>query len=376
MSVINDNASNASTAKQDNKSLGLGSKNNGQTNSLDSIIKKDKPVDTKKVEWSPENEEIMVEWCDVAQCYKWLNTRAHIKYAFMNAWFTIPAITLSTISGTASFAQASIPEQYQPYAPMVIGTINILIGILTTVQQYLKIAELNEAHRVASIAWDKFARNIRIELAKKPKERMDAGSFIKLSRQEFDRLMETSPNIDLKILRLFDNTFKGKEGSPEREIYDALKKPDICNSIKTSNHIRHKWYLNMDKTDEDYDIENNIDLSIDDEAIRLKDELIKAQQKQLEQTLEEIKRKEQETMMMTIKQSNELILLKQTEEQTIKAAEEYYRMKSLQIDEYIYKFKLTYNRSPDNDEIRNGLRDTFEDEVLERYLKSYTDNNV
>ena len=92
--------------------------------------------------------------------------------------------------------------------------------------------------------------------------------------------------------------------------------------------------------------------------------------------MEEIKRKEQETMMMTIKQSNELILLKQTEEQTIKAAEEYYRMKSLQIDEYIYKFKLTYNRSPDNDEIRNGLRDTFEDEVLERYLKSYTDNNV
>ena len=28
-----------------------------------------------KIEWSPENELIMVEWCDVAQCYKWLNTR-------------------------------------------------------------------------------------------------------------------------------------------------------------------------------------------------------------------------------------------------------------------------------------------------------------
>ena len=24
---------------------------------------------TIMVEWSPENEEIMVEWCDVAQCY-------------------------------------------------------------------------------------------------------------------------------------------------------------------------------------------------------------------------------------------------------------------------------------------------------------------
>ena len=59
------------------------------------------------VEWSPENEMIIVEWCDIAQCYKWLSTKAHSKYSMMHAWMTIPAITLSTISGTASFAQAS-----------------------------------------------------------------------------------------------------------------------------------------------------------------------------------------------------------------------------------------------------------------------------
>jgi hypothetical protein len=83
-----------------------------------------------KVEWSPENEAIMVEWCDVAQCYKWLNTQSHNKYARKNAWMTIPAIILSTISGTASFAQASLPLEYQVYAPMIIGTINIGIGII------------------------------------------------------------------------------------------------------------------------------------------------------------------------------------------------------------------------------------------------------
>ena len=61
------------------------------------------------IEWSKENEMIMVEWCDIAQCYKWLSTKAHAKYSMMHAWMTIPAITLSTISGTASFAQASLP---------------------------------------------------------------------------------------------------------------------------------------------------------------------------------------------------------------------------------------------------------------------------
>jgi len=142
------------------------SQNQGDNDNTDIISMGVNNSATKSIEWSPENESIMVEWCDVAQCYKWLNTRSHQIYAYMNAWFTIPAIVLSTISGTASFAQTSLPLEYQVYSPMAIGAINIFIGILTTVQQYLKIAELNEAHRVSSISWDKFARNIRIELAK------------------------------------------------------------------------------------------------------------------------------------------------------------------------------------------------------------------
>ena len=82
-------------------------------------------IDTTSVEWSPDNEKIMIEWCDVAQCYKWLNYRSHGKLSTMHAWFTIPAIVLSTISGTASFAQASLPLSYQTFAPMVIGTITV-----------------------------------------------------------------------------------------------------------------------------------------------------------------------------------------------------------------------------------------------------------
>ena len=116
----------------------------------------------KKITWSQENELIMVEWCDVAQCYKWLNSRSHANYSNLHAWFTIPAIIFSTISGTASFAQDSLPESARAFAPAIIGSINIFIGILTTIQQYLKISELNEAHRVSAISWDKLSRNIRI----------------------------------------------------------------------------------------------------------------------------------------------------------------------------------------------------------------------
>ena len=90
---------------------------------LDNSTIKNKPKDADKkpksikVEWSPENELIMVEWCDVAQCYKWMNARAHSKYSRLHAWYTIPAIIFSTLSGTASFAQSSIPDSYKQYAP-------------------------------------------------------------------------------------------------------------------------------------------------------------------------------------------------------------------------------------------------------------------
>ena len=47
---------------------------------------------------------------------------------------------------TTNFAQES-SRNYQVYS--VVGSINILAGIITTIQQFLKISELNEAHRVA-----------------------------------------------------------------------------------------------------------------------------------------------------------------------------------------------------------------------------------
>jgi len=85
----------------------------------------------KNNEWSIENEMIIVEWCDIAQCYKWMNSQAHLSYSWMNTLYTIPAIVLSTISGTASFAQTSLPTKYQSFAPMIICTLNIFLGFLT-----------------------------------------------------------------------------------------------------------------------------------------------------------------------------------------------------------------------------------------------------
>ena len=66
---------------------------------------------------------------------------------------------------------------------MIVGGFNILAGIITTVQQFLKITQLNEAHRVSSIAWDKFYRNIKIEIAKHPVERINVHHMLKMCKE-------------------------------------------------------------------------------------------------------------------------------------------------------------------------------------------------
>lgn len=201
------------------------------------------------VPWTEAHEDILVEWADKAMCYRWLHTKAHTKYSRANTLFTIPVIIMSTITGTANFAQDRFPENIREYATMGIGAINIFAGILTTISQFLKISELNEAHRVAGIAWDKFYRNIKVELAKTPVERSPVIQTLKMAKEEFDRLMETSPAIPDEITLLFEATFTEGENigdmaedalSARQRAFLALKKPEICDELITCKQYVYK----------------------------------------------------------------------------------------------------------------------------------------
>ena len=156
---------------------------------------------------------------------------------------TIPVIILSTITGTANFAQERISEEYRSTAVMAIGGLNIFAGVLTTIQQFLKISEINEAHRVASVAWDKFHRNIRVELTKHPGQRTPVSQMLKVCKEEFDRLMETCPPVSNKVAKEFVDTFKG---NPE---YSQVVVPDICGVLRPSDTARFR----CDKDDNEED---------------------------------------------------------------------------------------------------------------------------
>ena len=193
------------------------------------------PASEPEYEWTIEHENILVEWADKAMCYRWLHSRSHAKYSRLNYSYTIPVIIISTLTGTANFAQERVPIQYQGYFGMIVGFFNILAGIITTIQQFLKITQLNEAHRVSSISWDKFYRNIKIEISRHPDERTSVNQLLKISKDEFDRLIETSPEIPDDIIKEFSRVF---HGSIE---YDAIIKPEMCGKLVSTEQSRNPW---------------------------------------------------------------------------------------------------------------------------------------
>lgn len=189
-------------------------------------LKTPRKIEDEKIEkWSDEIELLLKEWSEIGLCYSWLHSYSERKYKKKYHNMSIPIIILSTLTGTANFAMDSfVNEGSKQFASAVVGGFNIFAGILGTLMSFLKYAEIYESHRISCVSWSKFARSIQIELALKDSKRKNARDFLKVSRAEYDRLLESSPNIDRDIIGIFNKKFNGK--------YPKVSKPIVCNGLK------------------------------------------------------------------------------------------------------------------------------------------------
>ena len=78
------------------------------------------------------------QWADKALCYQWMHARCREIFKTKNAWYTIPVIIISTLTGTANFAQERFSEEIKDYAVIAIGTLSIIAGIITTIYNFLQ----------------------------------------------------------------------------------------------------------------------------------------------------------------------------------------------------------------------------------------------
>lgn len=197
---------------------------------------KKKAIKTPPV-WHPQQEVILKTWGEASACYRYMHNHAYLVFKKQSMRFTLPVIVLSTITGTANFAQNSFPESMRSMVPSIIGGLNLIAGIIATIMQFLKINELMEGFRVASLQYGKLSRTIRLELSLPVEERsIDGTSMIETCRAEYDRLIEQSPPLPYFIIQAFEKQFP-----EDTEFF----KPEILHiqpieTFMSESEMRHK----------------------------------------------------------------------------------------------------------------------------------------
>ena len=189
---------------------------------------KNKEKDKKPIDlvWHSQTENILKDWSELSSCYRYMHDIAYSRFKTKNLWFTLPVIILTNLTGTANFSQSSFKEtSFFEYVPLMIGGVNLVSGMISTIHQTLKYSTLEEGHRISAMAFGKLSRNIRVELNLPVKERSTSGSeFLFSVRAELDRLLEQSPKIPTDIIQSFEKKFKDSD----------LYKPEIIhiNGVK------------------------------------------------------------------------------------------------------------------------------------------------
>lgn len=180
-------------------------------------------MEAPTISWNPELEDLLKAEGEKALGSAWIHARCENYYAQRNQWIAIPCVVLSTLSGSASVGSQTMFSDAKT-ASLAIGAVSIFVGILQTLSGFWGFAKLQEANRIAEIAYSKLHRFIAVELTLPRAERVAPKDMLKFCRDSIERLAETSPLIPETIVSEFTAKFS--------KDYADVAVPDRANGLR------------------------------------------------------------------------------------------------------------------------------------------------
>lgn len=171
--------------------------------------------------WTEDHEIILKQIAEKSACYRYINFECYNHYKKIDQRFALPVIVLSTLAGSASLGSGNVPA-YAAYITIASAIINIITGILGTLQKFLNTTELTSQHFTSSVEYGRLAREIGIMLNLPKQDRTQEGpKFLDYAKGDYNRLVDQTPAPPTFILNQFEKKFGTNE----------VAKPDLITLV-------------------------------------------------------------------------------------------------------------------------------------------------
>lgn len=178
------------------------------------------------MEWNERLEKVIADEGEKCLSWAWLHDRSQKKYNKLDVIVNVPVITISTIVGSASIGSESLFQGFQQ-ASVILGIFSIFVAILNTLGSYFAWGKRSEGHRISSINYSKAYNFIKIEMSLPRNQRLAVGEFLKLIKEQLERLKEISPQIPDDIIKDYKSKFDAETEISKPEITNGLDKIEI-----------------------------------------------------------------------------------------------------------------------------------------------------
>lgn len=184
--------------------------------------------------WSESQEQILKHIAEKSMCYRYINYECYTHYKGVDQRFSLPVIILSTLAGSASLGSGNIPE-FARIITICSAVINIVTGILGTLQRFLNTAELTSQHFTSSVEYGRLSRSISVMLALPRCDRpLEGHKYLEACKLEYDRLVDQTAAPPRFILKQFENKYNNTN----------IVKPDLVSLTPVSiNNASAKKYV-------------------------------------------------------------------------------------------------------------------------------------
>ena len=151
--------------------------------------------------WKPDQE---VYLRDISRACEMLSIRfkqEHDHYSKLEARFQLPAVVISATLGVAAFGNSQFNADTQRSINITMGVVGLCLGILNSIQSYLKIGTTMSGCLLASSNLQKLKEHIDLELALPTEDRSHSGLvFLRDAYNNYEKHVDAAPSV-LKRVR-------------------------------------------------------------------------------------------------------------------------------------------------------------------------------